>query len=75
MSTHPEPCAVDVEAAGMIASFYFSSLTNQRSVSGIKNKKPACKISLTSRLYGCFDCAAAKRSRWENRGGLSVLLH
>jgi hypothetical protein len=38
-------------------------------------KKPARRIASADRLFLSFDCAAAKRSRWEKRGDLSVLLH
>jgi hypothetical protein len=40
-----------------------------------ETKKPACGIAPADRLFLSFDCAAAKRSRWEKRGDLGVLLH
>jgi hypothetical protein len=40
-----------------------------------ETKKPACRIAPADRLFLSLDCAAAKRSRWEKRGDLGVLLH
>jgi hypothetical protein len=40
-----------------------------------ETKKPACGIAPADRLFLSLDCAAAKRSRWEKRGDLGVLLH